>query len=69
MAVAAPPVSSTPHAPSQGAPRGSFFRLNALDAAYAREMILPMTLGLIVLVLVLAGNYVYWAINSIVNQA
>ena len=27
-----------------------------------------MTLGLIVLVLVMAGNFVYWAINSIVNQ-
>ena len=67
MAVAAPP-AATPRAPSQGAPRGSFFRLNALDASYAREMIFPMTLGLIVLVLVLAGNYVYWAINSIVNQ-
>ena len=48
--------------------RGSFFRLHALDAAYAREMVLPMTLGLIVLVLVMAGNFVYWAINSIVNQ-
>jgi len=50
------------------APRGSFFRLHALDAAYAREMLLPMSLGVIVLVLVLAGNFVYWAINSVVNQ-
>ncbi len=48
--------------------RGSFFRLNKLDFCYAREMLLPMTLGLIVLILVLAGNFVYWAINSVVNQ-
>ncbi len=72
MATAAspPPVSSTP-APKRSARssrRGSFFRLHALDAAYAREMLMPMTLGLIVLVLVMAGNFVYWAINSIVNQ-
>ncbi len=31
-------------------------------------MLLPMSLGMIVLVLVLAGNFVYWAINSVVNQ-
>lgn len=31
-------------------------------------MLLPMALGLIVLVLALAGNFVYWAINSVVNQ-
>jgi len=55
-------------APAHRAPRGSFFRLHALDFSYAREMIVPMSLGLIVLVLVLAGNFVYWAINSIVNQ-
>ncbi len=54
--------------PLRSSRRGSFFRLHALDAAYAREMLLPMTLGLIVLVLVMAGNFVYWAINSIVNQ-
>lgn len=29
---------------------------------------MPMSLGLLVLVLVMAGNFVYWAINSIVNQ-
>lgn len=29
---------------------------------------MPMSLGLIVLMLVLAGNFVYWAINSVVNQ-
>ncbi len=72
-----PPVSSPPTPmpptrksvrPVRTARRGSFFRLHALDAAYAREMVLPMTLGLIVLVLVMAGNFVYWAINSIVNQ-
>ena len=63
----ATPSASQPRAP-RSARRGSFFRLHALDAAYAREMLLPMTLGLIVLVLVMAGNFVYWAINSIVNQ-
>ena len=64
---AKPPVPKAPR-PVRSARRGSFFRLHALDAAYAREMLLPMTLGLIVLVLVMAGNFVYWAINSIVNQ-
>ena len=63
---ATPPLS--PPQSVRSARRGSFFRLHALDAAYAREMMLPMTLGLIVLVLVMAGNFVYWAINSIVNQ-
>ena len=69
MAVASlppsPPIFST--APARAA-RGSFFRLNKLDFAYAREMIMPMSLGIIVLILVLAGNFVYWAINSVVNQ-
>lgn len=60
--------ASRPLASAKPAPRGSFFRLHALDFAYAREMIMPMSLGVIVLVLVLAGNFVYWAINSIVNQ-
>lgn len=31
-------------------------------------MMLPLSLGLLVLMLVLAGNFVYWAINSVVNQ-
>lgn len=69
------PLTATPPKPpaepawrARSSRRGSFFRLHALDAAYAREMLLPMTLGLIVLVLVMAGNFVYWAINSIVNQ-
>lgn len=64
MAPAVPSVFS----PARRAPRGSFFRLHALDFAYAREMLLPMSLGVIVLVLVMAGNFVYWAINSVVNQ-
>ena len=76
MALVSPPPASTAATPPASSPprkarssrRGSFFRLHALDAAYAREMLLPMTLGLIVLVLVMAGNFVYWAINSIVNQ-
>jgi lipopolysaccharide export system permease protein len=38
------------------------------DRAYAREMLPPMSIGLILLVLVLAGNFVYWAINSVINQ-
>jgi lipopolysaccharide export system permease protein len=38
------------------------------DKAYAREMLPPMSLGLILLIVALAGNFVYWAINSIVNQ-
>ena len=66
-----PVTDTSPPAPTRSvrsSRRGSFFRLHALDAAYAREMVLPMTLGLIVLVLVMAGNFVYWAINSIVNQ-
>ena len=73
-AVTPPPTSDAATPPSappravRSSRRGSFFRLHALDAAYAREMMLPMTLGLIVLVLVMAGNFVYWAINSIVNQ-
>jgi lipopolysaccharide export LptBFGC system permease protein LptF len=73
MATAAPPSTATPLNPPPatlevGASRGSFFRLNALDGCYAKEMLMPMSLGLIVLVLVMAGNFVYWAINSIVNQ-
>lgn len=43
-------------------------RLSPCDWCYMREMIPPMSIGLIVLILVLAGNYVYWAINSIINQ-
>ncbi len=62
------PAAPVPLAPAHRAPRGSFFRLHALDFSYAREMIVPMSLGVIVLVLVMAGNFVYWAINSIVNQ-
>ncbi len=66
--VVSPPPAPNTATPPRSSRRGSFFRLHALDAAYAREMVLPMTLGLIVLVLVMAGNFVYWAINSIVNQ-
>ena len=49
-------------------PRPARWRPNLMDGCYAREMLLPMTLGLIVLMLALAGNFVYWAINSVVNQ-
>jgi lipopolysaccharide export LptBFGC system permease protein LptF len=69
MAIAAsPPENVSPSSAVSSAARGSFFRLNALDGSYAKEMLMPMSLGLIVLVLVMAGNFVYWAINSIVNQ-
>lgn len=73
MATAAPPSQSnsldaSPTLLEVGQERGSFFRLNSLDLCYAKEMLMPMSLGLIVLVLVMAGNFVYWAINSIVNQ-
>ena len=69
MAIASPPSPVvSPSLPTSKEARGSFFRLNALDGAYAKEMLLPMSLGLIVLILVMAGNFVYWAINSIVNQ-
>lgn len=38
------------------------------DLAYAREMLVPMCLGMMALVLALAGNFVYWALNSIISQ-
>jgi len=69
-----PSSSSQPHvsvrAPSgnTGQRGGYWLRLTLTDWAYAREMLLPMSIGLILLMLVLAGNFVYWAINSIVNQ-
>ena len=53
------------HSPSRG---HHWRRIFLFDLAYAREMLLPMFLGLVVLVLALAGNFVYWAINSVVNQ-
>ncbi len=69
MAVAdSPPVSNLSQSAPTEASRGSFFRLNLLDGAYAKEMLLPMSLGMLVLILILAGNFVYWAINSVVNQ-
>lgn len=73
--------SSTPLAPSTNARRSTpvapasklarhraRLRPTPCDWAYARELLLPMSIGLIVLMLALAGNFVYWAINSIVNQ-
>ncbi|HVF11420.1 MAG TPA: LptF/LptG family permease [Abditibacteriaceae bacterium] len=73
MATAAP-VTSTPPASKPRAVVAAQRRivlwplLTPCDRCYAREMLLPMSLGLILLMLVLAGNCVYWAINSIVNQ-
>jgi lipopolysaccharide export system permease protein len=46
----------------------SGFRPIACDWCYAREMLLPMSIGMIVIMLAFAGNFVYWAINSIVNR-
>ena len=44
------------------------WRLSIFDRAYAREMLVPQVLGLMVLVLVMSGNFVYWGINSVVNK-
>jgi lipopolysaccharide export system permease protein len=71
MATAAP-ISSAPQSTLPSS-RGRLtharqWKVTLWDRAYAREMLLPMSIGLIVLILVLAGNFVYWAINSIVNQ-
>ena len=62
--------ASTPTASSAGAlrRRSGGLRLTACDRCYAREMLLPMSSGLIVLIVVMAGNFVYWAINSIINH-
>lgn len=68
MAASADTFSDRAAYESAGSPRASFFRLHRLDLAYAKEMLLPLSLGVIVLMCVLAGNFVYWAINSIVNQ-
>jgi len=69
MAAAPPlPISASPLAPKRESFARHWMRLTLCDRAYAREMLLPMSIGLIVLVLVLAGNFVYWAINSVVNQ-
>lgn len=69
MATAAP-IQTPVSAPSALRPtRGVRLpRPTICDWAYAREMLVPMSLGLIVLVVIMAGNFVYQAINSIVNQ-
>ncbi|MDQ3812775.1 MAG: LptF/LptG family permease [Armatimonadota bacterium] len=72
----ATPIPSSPsqpistHAPSgDTSNRGGYWlRLTLTDLCYAREMLIPMSIGVIVLIVALAGNFVYWAINSIVNQ-
>lgn len=73
MAVVTPlppaPAESQSISPSTNEPRMRHWRqLTRWDKAYAREMLLPMSIGLIVLMLVMAGNFVYWAINSVINQ-
>ena len=73
MATAAPVSSATTPQSTLPTPHGSTlgarqWRITIWDRSYAREMLLPMSIGLILLILVLAGNFVYWAINSIVNQ-
>lgn len=45
-----------------------WWHVTACDRCYFREMLLPLALGLLVIMLVLAGNFVYWAINSIINH-
>ena len=59
--------------PSASQPRPTFktrrsWAVHLWDLAYAREMLVPMCLGMMALVLALAGNFVYWALNSIVGQ-
>lgn len=71
MATTTPYPASTVSEPRPLPPAAAgvgMWRLNIFDLAYAREMLLPMSIGLILLMLVLAGNFVYWAINSIVNH-
>lgn len=62
-----------PPLPASRAKRPNFrarrsFCVHIWDLAYAREMLLPMSLGMMALVLALAGNFVYWALNSVINQ-
>jgi lipopolysaccharide export LptBFGC system permease protein LptF len=74
MANAAPAPSSSPVPLSPRVPGASHFRsrrnwaIHLWDLAYAREMLVPMMLGMMALVLALAGNFVYWALNSIISQ-
>ena len=58
---------SQPKKPKRRLPAAAW-RPCLFDMAYARELLVPMTLGMLVLVIVLSGNFVYGAINSIVNQ-
>jgi lipopolysaccharide export LptBFGC system permease protein LptF len=71
------PLASPAPLPSASRPRSSkraprqkrvSWRITRWDIAYAREMIVPILLGMMVLVLVLSANFVYWGINSVVNQ-
>lgn len=74
MANAAPaPSPSSLPVPPTAAPRPTFktrrnWAVHLWDLAYAREMLVPMCLGMMALVLALAGNFVYWALNSIIGQ-
>ena len=70
----ATPLPTAPNPRSAGNP-GAYapppappWRVNLCDLSYAREMLPPMSIGLLLLLLVLSGNFVYWAINSVVNQ-
>ncbi len=68
----AAPTSSVP-LPSAAKPRPVYksrrsWAVHLWDLAYAREMLVPMCLGMMALVLALAGNFVYWALNSIIGQ-
>ncbi len=71
-AAPAPSPSSVPIPPA-ARPRPTFktrrsWAIHLWDLAYAREMLVPMCLGMMALVLALAGNFVYWALNSIIGQ-
>lgn len=67
MATAELPTSLPQRKPRQS-PAAASWRPCLFDVAYARELLMPMLLGMLVLVIVMSGNFVYGAINSIVNQ-
>ena len=45
-----------------------WWRITASDRAYAREMLTPILLGVLVIVLVLSANFVYAGIDSVINK-
>ncbi len=67
MAIAEPLSPVSQRKPRKRLPAAAW-RPCLFDMAYARELLLPLTLGMLVLVVVMSGNFVYGAINSVVNQ-